>query len=242
MEDALLCRLYDELPTGVAATIVADRWFGDCALLRLLEELSFGYVIRIRGNHYVTNAKGERRKAQDWVGQGGRARTLRNALVTASNEYPVATVVCVKDKGMKEPWCLVASDPQASAKELKGYYAQRWGIEASFRDIKDMRFGMGMARLRISQPERRDRMLLVSALAMALLTILGATGEALGYDSLLKANTVKRRTHSLFRQGLMLYEWLPTMPEKFFGPLMKAFAENLSVHTGMGAVFALGAK
>ena len=30
--------------------------------------------------------------------------------------------------------------------------------------------------------------------------------ESLGYDRWLKANTVKRRTHSLFRQGLMLYE------------------------------------
>lgn len=130
VEDALLCRLYDELPSGTDATIVADRWFGDCALLELLsEELGFGYVIRIRGNHHVTAANGECRKAQDWVGAGGRARTLRNARVTARNEYPVATVVCVQDKGMKEAWCLVASDPKVTAKKLKGYYAQRWGIE-----------------------------------------------------------------------------------------------------------------
>jgi hypothetical protein len=31
---------------------------------------------------------------------------------------------------------------------------------------------------------------------------------------MLKANTVKRRTHSLFRQGVMLYELIPTMPEE----------------------------
>jgi hypothetical protein len=38
-----------------------------------------------------------------------------------------------------------------------------------------------------------------------------AAGEALGYDRMLKTNTTKRRVHSLFRQGCMLYELMPTM-------------------------------
>jgi len=239
-EDALLCRLYEVIADGVKVTIIADRGFGDCALFKLLEQqLGFDYIIRVRGNHYITDANGERRKAQDWVGRGGRAKTLRGARVTDRNLYPVATVVCLKDKGMKEPWCLVSSDPTATAKVLKTYYGQRWGIEASFRDIKDLRFGMGMTELHISRPERRDRLLLISALAMALLTILGATGEALHYDRMLKANTVKRRTHSLFRQGCMLYDWLPRMPEKYFEPLVRAFADNLLRHKGFAVVFDL---
>ena len=83
VEDALLCRLYDVMPGNVSVTIIADRWFGDCALLGLLErELGFGYVIRVRGNHYMTDSKGERRQAQEWVGAGGRARTLRRLLLT----------------------------------------------------------------------------------------------------------------------------------------------------------------
>jgi hypothetical protein len=32
--------------------------------------------------------------------------------------------------------------------------------------------------------------------------LLGAAGEALGYDRHLKSNTSKKRTHSLFRQGV----------------------------------------
>lgn len=243
IEDALLCRLYDVIPDDVQVTIIGDRWFGDCALFDLLErELKFDYLIRIRGNHYITDSKGERRKAADWVGRGGRAKTLRGARVTDRNLYEVATVVCVQDKAMDEPWCLVSSDAEASAKVLKKYYGQRWGIEASFRDIKDMRFGMGMKALRISQPARRDRLLLISAIAMALLTLLGATGEALGYDRMLKANTVKRRTHSLFRQGCMLYDWLPRMPDKYFAPLIEAFAHNLMLHKGFAVVFALENK
>ncbi len=59
-----------------------------------------------------------------------------------------------------------------------------------------------MKTLRVSKPKRRDRLLLLSALAMMLLTLLVTTGEALGYDRMLKVNTVKRRTHSLFRHAL----------------------------------------
>ncbi len=58
--------------------------------------------------------------------------------------------------------------------------------------------------MRINEPERRDRLLLISAFAMALLTTLGAAGESLGMDRQLKSNTSKTRTHSLFRQGCML--------------------------------------
>ena len=32
-----------------------------------------------------------------------------------------------------------------------------WTIEPSFRDTKDLRFGMGMSQLRIDEPERRGR-------------------------------------------------------------------------------------
>jgi hypothetical protein len=51
---------------------------------------------------------------------------------------------------------------------------------------------------------RRDRLLLISAFATALLTLLGTAGERQGMDRLLKANTSKPRTHSLFRQGRRL--------------------------------------
>jgi len=63
-----------------------------------------------------------------------------------------------------------------------------------------------MSQLRIANPQRRDRLLLVNALAIHLLTLLCTAGESLGFDRLLKSNTSKRRTHSLFRQGCMLYE------------------------------------
>src|SRR5271169_2174159 len=196
-EHRVLVRLAELLPAGIQVCIVADRGFGDQKLYQVLtEELYFDYVIRFRGNIAVISAEGETRPAADWVGVGGRPRTLRNAFVTADG-YQVGTVVCVHAKDMKEPWCLAASTTTDTAKQLMTTYGKRWGIESGFRDTKNLRFGMGMASIRVSTPERRDRLWLLNAFAVALLTLLGAAGEALGYDRHLKSNTSKRRTHSL---------------------------------------------
>jgi len=108
-----------------------------------------------------------------------------------------------------------------------GLYCKRWSIECTFRDTKDLRFGMGMGSVRVSTPDRRDRLWLLNAFALALMTLLGAAGEALGYDRHLKSNTTKRRTHSLFRQGCMLYELIPTMPKHRLLPLVERFAAML---------------
>jgi Transposase DDE domain len=227
-EYQVLVRLADALPAGIAVCIVADRGFGDQKLYRVLtEELKFGYVIRFRGNIIVVSAEGEARTAAAWVGPGGRARVLRDALVTAER-YQVGTVLCVQEEAMKQAWCLATSSTEATARALMSLYGKRWGIECGLRDTKDLRFGMGMGSIHVSTPDRRDRLWLLNAFAIALLTLLGAAGEAIGYDRYLKSNTAKHRTHSLFRQGCMLYELIPTMPDLRLLPLIQRFAAMLA--------------
>jgi hypothetical protein len=236
-EDACLRRLAELAPAGCRVTILADRGFGDQKLFAFLGELGFGYVIRFRGNIRVSAEDGETKPAAEWVGKGGRARTLRHARVTAQGRQ-VGAVVCVHAKGMKEPWCLAASDPEATAAVLVNHYAKRWTIEPAFRDTKDLRFGMGLSSTRIGEPMRRDRLLLVSAFATALLTLMGAVGESLGMDRLLKSNTSKTRSHSLFRQGCMLYELIPNMPEHRLAPLIERFAQAVANASEFSGLFA----
>ncbi len=226
-EDACLRRLAELVPPGCRVTILADRGFGDQKLFGFPAELGFDYVIRFRGNIHVTDADGTTKPAAEWVGKGGRARKLTDAHVTAKGQQ-IGAVVCVHAKDMKEPWCLAASDRDATAATLINHYSKRRTIEPQFRDTKDLRFGMGLSSTRIGEPTRRDRLLLVSAFATALLTLLGAVGESLGMDRLLKSNTSKTRTHSLFRQGCMLYELIPNMPEDRLAPLIKKFAEAVA--------------
>jgi len=236
-EDQVLMRLAEVLPADVRVRIVADRGFGDQKLYRMLtEELKFDFVIRFRGNIKVTAADGEARPAAEWVGAGGRARVLRGATVTAAG-YPVDTVVCVQARDMKQPWCLAASVTHETARALVNLYGKRWGIECAFRDTKDLRFGMGMSAMHVSTPDRRDRLWLINAFAVVLLTLLGAAGEALGYDRHLKSNTSTRRTHSLLRQGSMLYELILTMPEHLLRPLVQQFAQMLAAQPVFNEMF-----
>jgi hypothetical protein len=225
-EDLCLSKLAACLAAGVKVTILADRGFGDTKLFEFLGTLGFGYVIRFRGNIGVRAPTGETHVAADWVGKGGRARKVRDAEVSAERVRVVA-VVCVHAKGMKDAWCLASSDGEATTREVVNLYSRRWTIEPSFRDTKDLRFGMGMSSLRISDAARRDRLLLLNAFAIVLLTLLGAAGEAVGEDRYLKSNTAKHRTHSLFNQGCMLYEMIPNMPDKRLVPLMEKYGELL---------------
>src|SRR5215217_7975890 len=237
-EDASLRRLAEVLPDGVTATILADRGFADTKLFKFLMELGFGYVIRLKGNTRVSAADGTTRPAADWIGQGGRARKLSDAAVTEARR-PVGAAVCVHARDMKEPWCLVTSNRAATAPQIIKLYSKRWGVEPSFRDTKDLRFGLGLCAVRIADPQRRDRLLLLNAFAVVLLTLLGAAGESLGMDRHLKSNTVKTRSHSLFRQGSMLYDLIPNMPEHRLRPLAERFAALLQQSRVFTETFAI---
>ena len=226
-EEACLRRLAELVPSGCRVTILADRGFGDQKLFAFLTELGFRYVIRFRGNIHVTDADGQTKPAAEWVGKGGRARTLLDACVTAKGQQ-VGAVVCMHARDMKEPWYLATSERDATTATLINHYAKRWTIEPQFRDTKGLRFGMRLSATRICEPMHRDRLLLISAFATALLTLLGAVGESLGMDRLLKSNTSKKRTHALFRQGCMLYDLIPNMPEHRLAPLLKKFTDAVT--------------
>ncbi|MCK5805286.1 MAG: IS4 family transposase [Lentisphaeria bacterium] len=228
-EDELMVRLRELVPPTVKVTIVADRGFGDQKLYDFLKELGFEYIIRFKGNIQVTNDKGEARMAREWMGKNGRMRVLRDAFVTA-DRYPISTVICVHDKGMKDPWCIVSSDPSLKGSEAKKVYGKRFTCEETFRDVKDIHFGMGMSWQPIGRTDRRDRMMMMAVLAMALLTMLGEAGEQAGLDRLLKTSTRKRRQLSLFRQGLRWYSLMPTLREDRLQLLMEHFVAVMAEH------------
>lgn len=215
-EDTALERLREVLPATVTnVTVLADRGFGDVRLYQQLEGWGWDFVIRFRGCILVTDSEGEQRTAEEWLQPDGRARKLKDARVTAS-KHLLAAVVVVRQRGMKYAWYLASSMGGRSATDIIKLYGRRFTIEENFRDAKDWRFGMGLVHVHIKDCDRRDRMLLVSAMAVVLLTILGAASEATGLDKTLKVSTVKHRTHSLFRQGGYFYGALPWMKEELF--------------------------
>ena len=238
-EDVLLERFHEVLPEGVKVTVLGDRGFGDQALYELLkDQLGFDFVVRFRGIVKVESIDGEVKPAKDWVPANGRPLLLRGAKVTNKGRE-LGAVVCVKAKGMKDSWCLATSHGDKPASEIVKLYGKRFTIEESFRDQKNFRLGMGLSETRIGSPARRDRMLLISAIAIALLTLLGAAGEATGLDRTLKTNTVKHRTLSLLNQGLFHYAALPRMKDDRAELLMAKFGEMLREQAVFREVFGL---
>jgi len=235
-EFALIDQLSRAIPPEVAITLLADRGFGNQVLYQNLELLGWDYVIRFRGCILVEH-DGVSKPASEWLPPSGRATKLKGARVT-SDRTEIGAVVVVHDKRMKEPWCLATSLGAETASAIVKRYGRRFTIEETFRDQKDLRFGMGLRETRIKKPERRDRLLMLLAIAQALLTLLGAASERSGLDMYLKANTVKTRTHSLFRQGSYWYGCIPTMRHDWFKRLMAAFATVLEEHASMTNVLA----
>lgn len=221
----VVSRLHETLPRGVDVMVLADRGFGDQQLFAWLDTIGWGFIIRFR--QIITVAcGGESRPAAEWIPRSGHAKMLRDVLFT-KDKTPVAAVVLKHQKGMKEAWCLATNRAELGAAEVVARYSRRFTIEETFRDIKDNHFGMGLSATHIGTPERRDRLLFISAVAQALLTLLGAASEACGLDRTLKANTVKTRTMSLFNQGSYWYRRIPHMGDERLRPLMTAFGELL---------------
>ncbi len=235
-EHQMVERLSRAIDPNVSIELLADRGFGDQKLYELLDCLKWDYTIRFRGNILVTH-KGVTQPAQQWVGSSGRAKRLVDATVT-TDMAEVPAVVVVHNKRMKEPWCLVTSRKTATATSTVKRYGRRFTIEETFRDQKDLRFGMGLRQTHIRSRVRRDRLLMLLAIAQALLTLLGAAAERTGLDRYLKVNTTKKRTHSLFRQGSYWYGALPNTRAEWAESLMLAFEEVLQEHQEMAEILA----
>lgn len=237
-EDAVIDKLRNILPKDVKVTILADRGFADTKFFEFIRSLDFHYIIRIRENFEIKTENGESGQASLWVPLNGRTKSMKGVRLT-QKQFAVEQVVLAHKKDMKDPWCLATSRSDLDGAEVLEMYGKRWGTETVFRDIKDLQFGMGMKKVRTRSTERRDRLFLVSALAISLLVMLGAAGEAVGLERKIKANTVKTRSYSLWRQGCMYYMLLPGMKEADAGALINKFHEMMAKHQVLRKTFGI---
>lgn len=237
-EDELLERLRAAIPKQVRITLLADRGFGNQDCYSFLEALGIDYIIRFKESTSVSQGDGELKPAREYILKNGRANSILNAQVT-SDRKKVAQVVCKHAKGCKQAWCLASSRADLLASEIVNLYALRFTIEERFRDTKNEHIGMGLSAIRIKACDRRDRLLMIIALAQVLLHLLGAAGESLGMDRYLKVNTRPGRAHSLYHQGEYYYQSLLTMKPESAGALLQRFDALLREHPQCKQVFAL---
>lgn len=222
--------LHEWLPKETGITILADRGFAKMSLCEHLEGLGWDYVIRCKQDLIVTDEMGSKTKLGELVPTNGRIAWLEDVRVTGK-KVSIPAVAATKAKGMKEPWCLLTTLRGKKPREVVELYGRRFTVEETFRDTKDINFGMGLSATHIKNAGRRDRLLLVVAMAQALLTLLGAASERSGVNRALQSNTSTKRQYSLFRQGAIWYRMLPGLRDERRIPLLTAFDEILREHS-----------
>jgi len=200
IEAQLLRDFREIIPADIDVVIVADRGFGYVELCEVCQELGFHFCFRVK------------RKA-DIVAQGftGNLRNLDlkpgtmvdwGWILYTRSRYRVRFVTCFAF-GQKDAWLLI-TDIEDPVGVVVACYAKRWEIEECIRDLKNERTGLSLRGVTLKTAERYDRLLLVVAVGYLFLVITGAWGEAHNEHRRIRANTVQRRTHALWKVGQYL--------------------------------------
>ena len=200
---ALLGRFVAVFGKQSIAYLLADREFCGRAFAAWLQKEGIGFVVRVRGNVRMTNARGQVRTARAlfWNQKSGQALPLGRRHVFGGK--PLALYVA----GMRLPqgdFAIVISDTEEALLER---YGRRWGIETLFSCLK--RRGFDLEGTHLTRPERLERLLAVLALAFVWAYVSGAW---LYEQQPWRVKKHGRLARSLFRAGL---DWL----QRLFLPL-----------------------
>lgn len=202
-ETKALAQLAAIAPQGREIILVADRGFGNQRWMETVEANGWYYVQRISRNFNV-DSEAYIGSLQDMrFRRRSRPRDCGWGFVGEAAELE-ARLVIQYSRGYEEPWFLATNLKETLPTEIVRYYQRRMWIEAMFRDWKNSKWGMSLDAVRLSQPERHDRLFLVVALAYAFLCACGAFAELNGLGQELKANTRKDRVMNLLRIGEQL--------------------------------------
>ena len=178
-EEGLLRLLVSMLPAGVKVIVLADRGFGRTELARTCQTLGVRFLIRIKPDVCVTHHSYTGR-LDDYPLKKGMWRVLAGAEYRSDQAVQLNVVIRWKKglpKGRDEAWFLM-TDLDGNAVRLTDLFARRMAIEELFRDGKDGRYGLGLGQSQVETPGRLDRLILIVALALILLSGLGRIARA----------------------------------------------------------------
>jgi hypothetical protein len=119
-------------------------------------------------------------------GRFKRTRHGKKCISSNSNKY---------SKGTKEPWILVTSLKQNNTmtKKIVRLYKLRMQIEASFKDIKNKRYGFRLPESGTKQVKRLNNLILIAFLATAAVWLAGQVAINNKWHYQIQANTVRNQ-------------------------------------------------
>jgi Transposase DDE domain len=149
---ALLDTVPPLLPQGVRVVFLADRGFGDTALLAHLRRLRWHFRIRIKASFGVHRPGQRSCKVEDFHLAPGRAIFLHHVAITAEHYGPLALALA-RHASTGECWYVVSDEPTSVHTFVE--YGWRFDIEENFLDDKSNGFQWESSLLRNAEAVAR---------------------------------------------------------------------------------------
>jgi len=171
-------------------------------------------VIRVKGDVRV---EGKRYSGISRRCHVNRATVMELGQVWYRAGRPVLSrIVGFWDWKQKGRWWL-STNLKLGGRKVINIYSRRMQIEEMIRDEKNPRWGFGLRWVKLSNPHRWERMLLIAAVAYFILALYGLdtlrTGEAHSFSS----NT--KRTLSILGCGMLYFAYAKASPKQLYQKL-----------------------
>lgn len=169
VENAFMKQLREILPPGKRVVILADRGFARASFFRLLTELGFDFIIRLRYNVKVTIGENVKLLGNIAVSKGQKLEWA-NVMYRQDGTYKLARLVATRaavENDDMDPWFL-ASSLHRSAKSIINLYTKRMIIEEDFRTAKS-NLKWKYCRIRKVEHYRQFVLLMVATLVFSML-------------------------------------------------------------------------
>lgn len=198
-----LARVAALLPPGCEPIVMTDAGF-HAPWFKAVAARGWAFIGRIRGRDMVRHGAGPWMRATALYGQATeQPRDLGQHTYVRSNPIDTRLVLAKLPargrhrlnvygrrragrtsakcaRAAREPWLLAASRrlDHLTAASIIQLYAQRMGIEESFRDTKNLRWGQGLHTTRSRTRERLQMLLLIGHLAAFVQRLIGEEAKA----------------------------------------------------------------
>jgi DDE family transposase len=226
-EEGLLRLLLALVPVGVRVILLADRGFGRTELAKTCLDLGVRFLIRIKPDVCVAHPR-YRGRLDDYPIKRGAWRVLTAAEYRSDRAVTVNVVIRWK-KGLPakrdEPWFLM-TDLTGNAVRLTDLYAKRMAVEELFRDGKDGRYGFALRQTQLTQARRIDRLILILALALWLITGLGRVARRRFRPGTWCSSNDPNQCSDV-TVGRLMWDQLAQPPESLFAEVVRATFDSL---------------
>lgn len=172
IEERLVKILLKLLPKEVKPVLIADRGFGRAQFFQFLQTLKVDFVIRVKGEVWITLESKVRRKLSKMRLKPHRPRWYLNIAYREDDKVTGLNLAATIAPESDDPWFLITT--LASKEEAIACYEKRFQIEEFFKDTKHQ---LGLADLQTTDKKKVDRLLFLACLAFGLLMVIGKNLE-----------------------------------------------------------------